>query len=172
MDFGRAYFSYISIRDAAQEGAAYASIAPADTTGILGRVRDTSSNPIDLSSFGDDQIDIVGTFTVGPRRIVVITLFQGVKILAMGKNLSPYRIVPDAGTVTIALRPEDIKMLSYVLDSGNKIRLTLRAPLDPSKDLYSAVSAETLMKRLGMWAPAPREEAKPKLKIYKGPQDD
>jgi hypothetical protein len=49
---------YISIRDAAQKGAAYASIAPSDVTGIRSRVRDTFSEPIGLSSFIDDQIDI------------------------------------------------------------------------------------------------------------------
>ena len=120
----------------------------------------------------NDQVDVVGTFKMGGGRLVVITLFQGVQILAMGRNLSPYRVVPDASTVTIALRPEDIKMLAYILDSGNKIRLTLRAPMDPSQDVYSAVSAETLMRRLGMWAPPPQAEEKPKLKIYKGPQSE
>ena len=59
MDLGRAYYSFIAVRDAAQEGAAYASIAPADVANIRARVRATSSNPIDLSAFADDQIDVV-----------------------------------------------------------------------------------------------------------------
>jgi Flp pilus assembly protein TadG len=58
MDLGRAYYSYITVRDAAQEGASYASIAPADVHGVRARVRSTSNTPIDLSSFADDQIDI------------------------------------------------------------------------------------------------------------------
>jgi Flp pilus assembly protein TadG len=58
MDLGRAYYSYITVRDAAQEGAAYASIAPSDVHGVRARVRSTSNTPVDLSSFADDQIDV------------------------------------------------------------------------------------------------------------------
>ncbi|TFH37579.1 MAG: pilus assembly protein [Anaerolineales bacterium] len=67
MDLGRAYYSYITVRDAAQEGASYASIAPSDVHGVRARVRSTSSTPVDLSSFTDDQIDIqvVGTACAG-----------------------------------------------------------------------------------------------------------
>ncbi len=46
-----AYFSYVSLRDAAQEGALYGSINPADQTGIVYRVQQTSSSPVDLSTF-------------------------------------------------------------------------------------------------------------------------
>jgi Flp pilus assembly protein TadG len=58
MDLGRAYYSYITVRDAAQEGASYASIAPSDVHGVRARVRSTSNAPVNLSSFADDQIDI------------------------------------------------------------------------------------------------------------------
>ena len=58
MDLGRAYNSYITVRDAAQEGASYASIAPSDVHGVRARVRSTSNTPVDLSAFADDQIDI------------------------------------------------------------------------------------------------------------------
>jgi Flp pilus assembly protein TadG len=58
MDLGRAYYSYITVRDAAQEGASYASIAPSDVHGVRARVRSTSNTPVDLSAFADDQIDI------------------------------------------------------------------------------------------------------------------
>jgi len=82
MDFGRAYFSYISIRDAAQEGAAYASIAPADVTGIRSRVRDTSANPIDLSAFGDDQIDIVVSGSACAGNTISVTVEYDFNIVA------------------------------------------------------------------------------------------
>ncbi len=55
-DLGRAFYSYLSLRDAAQEGAAYGSIAPADVPGIRLRVRESSSGPIDFGDFTDDQI--------------------------------------------------------------------------------------------------------------------
>jgi hypothetical protein len=58
LDFGRAYFSYIALQDAAQEGASYASIAPGDVSGIRNRVRATSTGPVDFFSFNDDQIDV------------------------------------------------------------------------------------------------------------------
>jgi Flp pilus assembly protein TadG len=65
VDFGSAFFDYISLRDAAQEGALYGSIAPIidanndgkynvgeslNTTAIQNRVRQSSSQPVDLST--------------------------------------------------------------------------------------------------------------------------
>jgi Flp pilus assembly protein TadG len=38
VDIGRAYYTYLSLRDAAAEGAAYGSIHPSDTSGIVDRV--------------------------------------------------------------------------------------------------------------------------------------
>ncbi|NIN68293.1 MAG: pilus assembly protein, partial [Anaerolineae bacterium] len=54
LDIGRAFYGYLALRDAAQEGASYGSIAPLDSAGIRTRVRELSSNPIDLGSFADD----------------------------------------------------------------------------------------------------------------------
>ncbi len=42
LDLGRAYYTYLSLRDAAAEGAAYGSIAPTDAAGIEARVRGES----------------------------------------------------------------------------------------------------------------------------------
>lgn len=49
VDFGMAYFSFAAMQDAAQEGALYGSVNPDDTAGIETRVRNASSNPVDLS---------------------------------------------------------------------------------------------------------------------------
>lgn len=46
-DVGRAIFTYLSMRDAAQEGAAYASIEPTDCTEIINR---TSANLEDFTA--------------------------------------------------------------------------------------------------------------------------
>jgi Flp pilus assembly protein TadG len=43
VDGSRAMYTYLSMRDAAQEGAVYASLEPADTTGILDRIHNTSN---------------------------------------------------------------------------------------------------------------------------------
>lgn len=58
VDFGMALFSYVAIRDSAQEGALYASLNPTDDAGIRDRVRATSTHPVDLTTFADSQIDI------------------------------------------------------------------------------------------------------------------
>ena len=49
VDFSIAYFSFAAMQDAAQEGALYGSINPDDETGIVTRVRNASSNPVDLA---------------------------------------------------------------------------------------------------------------------------
>jgi Flp pilus assembly protein TadG len=48
-DFGRAYFIFLEMRDAAQEGASYGSYSPMDWTGVEARVRDTMKEPVDMS---------------------------------------------------------------------------------------------------------------------------
>lgn len=47
VDFGIGFFSYVAIRDAAQEGALYGSINP--TGNIEARVRSSSSAPVNLA---------------------------------------------------------------------------------------------------------------------------
>lgn len=44
-DIGRAVFTYMSMRDAAQEGAAYASIEPRQCTEVINRVRANLEDP-------------------------------------------------------------------------------------------------------------------------------
>ncbi len=40
IDLGRAFFTWLALRDAAQEGASYGSINPTDQAGLIARVRD------------------------------------------------------------------------------------------------------------------------------------
>jgi len=58
VDFGMAFFSYVALRDAAQEGALYGSINPTDTDGIRDRVKWSSNTPIDFSAFSDEDIPV------------------------------------------------------------------------------------------------------------------
>lgn len=46
IDFGIALFAYVSMRDAAQDGAIYGSINPTDVTGIKNRAVDAASDVI------------------------------------------------------------------------------------------------------------------------------
>ena len=48
-DFGRAFFTYLSMRDAAQEGASFGSICPRHYDQILNRVRKTGNQPVSLA---------------------------------------------------------------------------------------------------------------------------
>lgn len=50
VEFGIAFFQYVQLRDAAQEGALYGSMNPTDTDGIDARVRASSTSPIDLTN--------------------------------------------------------------------------------------------------------------------------
>lgn len=61
VDFGRLFYFYIAIRDAAQEGVTYASIHPGDDSLIIKRVKGSSDSPIDLNSLSDEQIEVTPT---------------------------------------------------------------------------------------------------------------
>ena len=50
VEFGMAFFQFVQLRDAAQEGALYGSMNPSDTTNITARIQGASNSPIDLAS--------------------------------------------------------------------------------------------------------------------------
>jgi hypothetical protein len=50
VDFGRAYFALVALRDAAQEGVIYASVYPHDQAGIISRVHNSSTTPVDMAT--------------------------------------------------------------------------------------------------------------------------
>ncbi len=52
VDLGRALFTYMALRDAAQEGALYGSFNPTDTSGIETRIGNNSNMLNDLVSAG------------------------------------------------------------------------------------------------------------------------
>jgi len=49
VEFGMAFFQFVQLRDAAQEGALYGSMNPTSLTTIEERARGASNSPIDLS---------------------------------------------------------------------------------------------------------------------------
>jgi len=58
VDFGRAYFDVIALRDAVQEGVIYASFNPDAEADIEDRIKQSSSSPINMSTFSADDIDL------------------------------------------------------------------------------------------------------------------
>jgi Flp pilus assembly protein TadG len=59
IDFGVGFLSYVAIRDAAQEGATYGSLHPADTADIIARVRASSSSPVNLEDTSVVNVDVL-----------------------------------------------------------------------------------------------------------------
>jgi Flp pilus assembly protein TadG len=61
VDLGSAFFSYLAIRDAAEEGALYGSIsgAPLNTTAIEYRVRQSSTQPVDLTDVSKVTVSVL-----------------------------------------------------------------------------------------------------------------
>lgn len=55
VDGARAMYTYLSMRDAAQEGAVYASLEPTDTTGICDRIQNSSNLMQGLDMDGADR---------------------------------------------------------------------------------------------------------------------
>ena len=60
VEFGMAFFQFVQLRDAAQEGALYGSLHPKDTDfpAIRDRVKYSSQSPIKLSELPDSAIEI------------------------------------------------------------------------------------------------------------------
>ena len=61
IDLGRAFFTWLALRDAAQEGASYGSIEPADEAGLIARVRDNLEQVIN-----DPATDTTVSVTITP----------------------------------------------------------------------------------------------------------
>ncbi|MEO8354897.1 MAG: TadE/TadG family type IV pilus assembly protein [Chloroflexota bacterium] len=58
VEFGIAFFQFVQLRDAAQEGALYGSMQPTNTAGIAARVQGASNSPIDLADTSLVLIDL------------------------------------------------------------------------------------------------------------------
>ncbi len=68
VDLGRAFFAYMTLRDAAQEGALYGSTYPNDMEGVKNRVRGTAKFPVDLTDTVNVTIpdpEIIGAACAG-----------------------------------------------------------------------------------------------------------
>lgn len=54
-DLGNAFLDYIALRDAAQEGAVYASIYPTDPSAVFERVLKSSDSPVDFEQLSFEE---------------------------------------------------------------------------------------------------------------------
>jgi Flp pilus assembly protein TadG len=115
IDFGVGFFSYVAIRDAAQEGALYGSIIydedhPGYTVGdfqnmIEDRVRDSSSAPVDLHSANINvQVIPPGTWCAGHPLKVNVAYIYPLTMPIIGIFTGPSITLRASATSTI-LRP-------------------------------------------------------------------
>jgi Flp pilus assembly protein TadG len=105
IDLGSALFTWISLRDAAQEGALYGSLNPTDSSGIRRRVITASNRPVDLAEAfnGTPQtLTITPTYTGTPPctgdSITVALVYQYTPIIAFVSAIWP--TIPIHATVT------------------------------------------------------------------------
>jgi Flp pilus assembly protein TadG len=70
LDLGRAYFTFVTISDAAAEGAAYAALHPTETTQIIERASDASNGLVQLEY---DMISIQSG-AVTPGNAITVTV--------------------------------------------------------------------------------------------------
>jgi hypothetical protein len=76
LDLGRAFFTFMALQDAAQEGATYASIKPGDSSGIVDRVRYASDMPVDLTDATQVNVSVnpLGSLCAGNAIEVVVEM--------------------------------------------------------------------------------------------------
>jgi Tfp pilus assembly protein PilV len=70
LDFGRAYYAIVSLKDAAEEGATYASIAPTDVEGIRARASEASRQ---LAPVEPNDVDVVYPPTLHAGAPITVT---------------------------------------------------------------------------------------------------
>ncbi len=79
VEFGMAFFQFIQLRDAVQEGAFYGSIAPTDSAGITSRTQNASNTPIDLTTL-TPSITFTGSACEDTGNAITVTLTYDHKI--------------------------------------------------------------------------------------------
>jgi Flp pilus assembly protein TadG len=121
IDFGFAFFSWITLRDAAQEGAAYGSMYPptgfGDLTNIRDRVKYAATTPVNLENLPNPNIVIImlwpdGTTSPSPvtpcpgNSIRVTVTYDYPVITPMISNFVGAPTIPISASVTnTILRP-------------------------------------------------------------------
>lgn len=95
-DLGSMFYTYLALRDTAQEGVIYGSYRPTDTTGILSRVNASANWPIDADQITNINVyccpkTTTGACTTGACVTNVNTSCQGQKITV--KVLYNYELI-------------------------------------------------------------------------------
>lgn len=107
VDFSIAYFSFSAMQDAAQEGALYGSIHPADEAGIVSRVRSASTNPVDLADTGvvDVMVTLPGAACEGNEVRVNVIYDYPLSMPFIGAIIGTQQITLNASVTDTILQP-------------------------------------------------------------------
>ncbi len=81
IDFGLAFFSFISLRDAASEGTTYGAIDASNTAGIIQRVRTSSTAPVDLSDTTNVTVTVTTDGTPCAGEAITVTIVYDYPII-------------------------------------------------------------------------------------------
>ncbi len=81
IDFGRAFYSIIVMREAVQEGVIYGSIFPDDLAGIESRARSTSITSMDLTNSSQYEVSVAIYGNACTGGVIEITITHDLQIL-------------------------------------------------------------------------------------------
>ncbi len=113
-DFGRAFFTWIELREAAEEGAIFGALFPADANGIESRTRNSSTQPVDLTDTGNVTVTInlsgtscSGTYAVAGNSLQVIVAYNFPLTMPFLGTIIGTQTIPIVGDYTTTImRPE------------------------------------------------------------------
>jgi Flp pilus assembly protein TadG len=107
VDFSIAYFSFAAMQDAAQEGAIYGSINPDDEAGIVNRVRNASTNPVNLAdeSLVNVTVTLSGDACEGNDVTVNVIYDYPVSMPFIGSIIGSQQITLNASVTDTILQP-------------------------------------------------------------------
>lgn len=109
VDLGRAFFTYISLTDAAQEGGSYAAMDPTNETEIISRVHQTTNAPVDLTGA---TVVVAGStcagFTSGLSNSIKVTVTYTLQFISPFANtlLPGGQLVMGASSTNTIIRPQ------------------------------------------------------------------
>jgi Flp pilus assembly protein TadG len=107
VDFAIAYFSFSAMQDAAQEGALYGSINPDDESGIITRVRNASSTPVNLAdeSLVTVTVTVTGDACEGSDIRVSVVYDYPISMPFIGSIIGSQQIRLNASVTDTILQP-------------------------------------------------------------------
>lgn len=107
VDFSVAYFTYSAMQDAAQEGALYGSVHPEKEEAIIDRVRNASSNPVDLSDHDLVEVNVTfpGDACEGNEITVNVVYDYPISMPFIGSIIGAQQITLNASVTDTILKP-------------------------------------------------------------------